>query len=66
MPREVFDFPLKDWPVKTRNNMRKLASIYSERKIFGETYEKVGENKFLETYLPENLTLYELKKRNKE
>lgn len=66
-PEKNLIVPLKDWPVKTRNSTRKLASKYSDRKIVAETYEKFGEDKFLETYSPDNLTLYELKKviRNK-
>lgn len=54
--------PFKSWPVYARNHTRKMDSMYSDRKLVEEGYERIGEEAFIQKFSRDKIALFELKK----
>ena len=52
--------PLKNWTRAARKS--KFKSIFHDRKLIGEEFERVGKKEFLERYKPDEISITELKK----
>ena len=59
-PSKNLVVPLRNWSSQARTT--KFKSIFHDRRLIGEEFEKLGKKDFLEKYKPDEISIAELKK----